>query len=105
MIIYFCAGLIPLALIVWLLGPKRIIACFKAVAGWIGTIPALVASIHLWGNDTVFQKLVKGIISGVCSLLSWVTGYRKGYEKGYQDAMAQRKRRWWRGLWPFGEKD
>ena len=80
---------------------KALWKCFKALAGWIGTIPTIIAGIHLWGNDTIFQKLVKGTVSTIGAVLSWLTGYRKGYEKGYQDAQENRKKRWWKVLWPF----
>ena len=99
---------IPAVLTLAILGPHGILKalkalwkCFKAVAGWIGTIPTIIAGIHLWGNDTIFQKLVKGTVSTIGALLSWLTGYRKGYEKGYQDAQENRQKRWWKVLWPF----
>ncbi|MBQ2616191.1 MAG: hypothetical protein IJF90_04980 [Synergistaceae bacterium] len=100
--------LIPIGVISWWLGPKKVLAIlsaiwrsFKRLAGWIGTIPAMIAGIHLWGNDTFFQKFVKGIVSTIGALLSWVTGYRKGYEQGYRDAQAKKSKRWWKVLWPF----
>ena len=99
---------VPLIAIGWWLGPGRLLSVFRAVckffkrlAGWIGTIPAIIAGIHLWGNDTWLQKFVKGTVSAIGALLSWVTGYRKGYEQGYKDAQAQKSKRWWKVLWPF----
>ena len=99
---------VPVIAVAWFLGPEKLLSVFRAVwnffkrlAGWIGTIPAIIASIHLWGNDTWLQKFVKGTVSTIGALLSWVTGYRKGYEQGYRDAQAQKSKRWWKVLWPF----
>ena len=101
---------VPLIAVSWWLGPEKLMSTlrgvwemFRRLAGWIGTIPALVAGLHLWGNDTWFQKAVKGVASTAGALLSWVIGYRRGYEQGYRDAQANKGKRWWKILWPFGK--
>ncbi|MBR0150101.1 MAG: hypothetical protein IJP89_01925 [Synergistaceae bacterium] len=50
---------VPLIAVSWWLGPEKLMLTlrgvwkmFRRLASWIGTIPALVAGLHLWGNDT-----------------------------------------------------